>query len=91
MRQYTETEHCLEARTQRGDSWTIWQRPEAGLLRPAVLLAYQGRLTEAIEEAQRLYIENYENMHGIEFRCMTKTRTVTVATGAIEADRFGFE
>jgi hypothetical protein len=76
---YTETHHVLQARTEindRGD-WTSWQKPYAGMFRPAELLADQGRLVEAIECAEKTYMVNYGNMAGIEFRVVTKITTVT--------------
>ena len=80
MRQYTKTYSTLELREQRGDEWTIWFPAQSGMYRPAFLLAYQGRLIEAIEAAQDIRIENYGNMHGVEFRCVTKTTTITAAS-----------
>lgn len=88
MRQYSETYHTLETRRKLGDEWSVWQRPIESMFRPSVMLAYQGRLVEAIEEAEKIHIQNCGHMRGVEFRCVTKTKTVTVATGAIDEDRF---
>lgn len=87
MRQYSETYHVLEVRTEVQSGWTAWHKPTAGMFRPAELLAYQGRLTEAIEAAEKTHIENYGHMHGVEFRCVTTTKTVTVNAGAIDEGR----
>ena len=84
MRQYTETYHVLQMREQRNGEWTVWHKPIAGIFRQAEELTYQGRLIEAIEEAQRARIENYGNMLGIEFRCITRTVTVTASTALHE-------
>ena len=79
MRQLTSTHHTLEIR-QDGQ---IWGRTTAGMYRPAELLAYQGRIIEAIEEAERIRIREHGDMHGISFRVVTAARTVTT-TGPIE-------
>lgn len=84
MRQFTESYHVLQVRRKVGNEWNIWNKPVAGMFRPAELLAYQGHLIEAIEEAQRTQLREYGNMHGVEFRCLTKSTTVTIATGAID-------
>lgn len=78
MRQYSETYTTLEMRRKvNADEWQVWAKPLAGMFRPAELLAYQGRVTEAIESAELIQIENYGSMHGVEFRCVTKTTTIT--------------
>lgn len=78
MRQYTETFSVLEMRKKVGsDDWSVWAKPYAGMFRPAELLAHQSRLTEAIEAAERIQIENYGSMFGVEFRCVTRSVTVT--------------
>ena len=43
------------------------------MYRPAVLLAYYGRVVEAIEEAERIRIEHYGSMNGVRFRVSTAT------------------
>lgn len=78
MRQYTETYTTLEMRRKVDeDTWQVWAKPLAEMFRPAMLLAYQGRTTEAIEEAEKIQIRNYGDMLFIEFRCVTKTTTIT--------------
>lgn len=77
MNTYTTTEHTLEVRSRVEGGWGSWHKPTAGMFRPAELLAYQGRLVEAIECAEKTYIENYGHMRGIEFRTVTKSTTVT--------------
>ena len=78
MKQLTTTEHVLEMRESPN---TIWHPPIAGMYKPAVRLAWQGRLTEAIETACDIRIREYGEMHGISFRCVTKTETITVLGG----------
>ena len=78
MRQHVELYHTLEMRRKvNADEWQSWHKPTAGMFRACEVMAYHGRLIEAIEEAERTQIENYGDMHGIEFRCVTKQRTVT--------------
>lgn len=78
MRQYSETYTTLEMRRKvNADEWQVWAKPLAAMFRPAELLAYQGRVTEAIEAAEKIQIQNYGNMLDIEFRCVTKTTTIT--------------
>lgn len=77
MRSCTQTHHVLEIRDDRSD----WCPPVSGMYRPAVLLAYQGRIVEAIELAETIRIREYGDMHGIAFRVLTTTKTVTVASG----------
>lgn len=86
--QLTQTYHSLEMRRWRNDDWLAWSLTTAGMLQPARTLASQGRLTEAIEAAESIWIENYGNMHGVDFRCVTKTTTITVNAGAIDEGRF---
>tara|TARA_R110002126_G_C10452607_1_gene499712 strand:+ start:1654 stop:1914 length:261 start_codon:yes stop_codon:yes gene_type:complete len=85
MKQLTETFHTIESRRRVcGIEWTIWARHPSCVCRDAELLAYQGRLVEAIEEAERAYIRERGNMFDVQFRCVTKTTTITVCTGPIE-------
>lgn len=87
MLQHIETYHVLETREQRNGEWLIWHPAEAGMYREAYLMAHHGRLNEAIERAETLRIENYGNMHGIDFRCVTKQRIVTLRAGVPSEDR----
>lgn len=82
MRQATETFHVLQVKIDVRDPH--WHKPLDDRYRPAELLAYQGRLVEAIEEAQRIHIKKHATMHGVRFRVVTTTRTVTVASGPFE-------
>jgi hypothetical protein len=78
MNQYTETNTTLEMRRKVGeDTWQVWAPPLAEMYRPAMSLAYQGRITEALELAERIQIQNYGNASFVEFRCVTKTTTIT--------------
>lgn len=86
MQQYSKTEHVLQTRGKLDSTWSSWYAPAAGMFQPAKLLAYHGRLTEAIEKAEEIYMENYGNMHGVEFRCLTVTKTVTVNMGIIDKE-----
>jgi hypothetical protein len=88
MRQYSETYHVLELRKLVAEGlYDTWHRPCDGMFRPAELLAYQGRLIEAIEAAEKIQIEKYGHMLGHEFRCLTKTTTVTILNGPMEDSR----
>ena len=88
MRQYSETYHVLELRKLVAeDTYDVWHKPCAGMFRPAELLAYQGRLIEAIEMAEKIQIENYGHMQGHEFRCVTRTTTVTLLAGPMDDQR----
>lgn len=81
MKQLTETYHRLEMRSRPN---LAWHKPTAGMYRPAEILAYEGRLAEALEAAQRIEIENYGSMKGVSFRVVTNTTMVSVLTGPIE-------
>lgn len=88
MRQYSETYHVLEVRKLVAEhTFDVWHKPAAGMFHPAEMLAYQGRLTEAIELAERTQIENFGHMRGHEFRCMTTVKTVTLLAGPIDESR----
>jgi len=54
------------------------------MYRPAVLLAYYGRVVEAIEEAERIRIEHYGSMNGVRFRVVTTTKTIAINAGEFE-------
>ena len=58
--------------------WLAWGPAASDMFRQAKLLAYKGRLIEAIEEAQRIQIEKHGNMFNVEFRCVTKSTTITL-------------
>lgn len=78
MRQYTEIHTTLEMRRKVApNSWQSWCKPFDEIFRPAALLAYRGRTTEAIEEAERIQVETYGDMYAVEFRCVTKATTIT--------------
>lgn len=80
MRRYVEEYTTLQVRHKaNADEWTVWARPVADMFRQAELLAYHGRITEAIETAERMHIEQYGTMCGVEFRCVTKTTTITAS------------
>ena len=80
MKQITETYHTLEIL----EDGKVWCRIESGTYREAFLLAYYGRLSEAIELAERTRIESYGHMHGVRFRVVTTTKTITVNAGEFE-------
>ena len=73
MRQLVRTDHVLEIKIRN----EIWRPPDAGFLLPARTLAYQGHIIEALDEAAKLYLQNYGNMHGILFRVRTETQTLS--------------
>jgi hypothetical protein len=78
MRQYTEKYTKLESRQQVGvNEWTEWAIPWQEWFRSAQKLAHEGRITEAIEEAERTQLETKGCMDGKEFRCVTKTTTIS--------------
>jgi len=81
MRQQSETYHVLEMSGPRNQEW---HQPQAGMYRPAVLLAYYGRTVEAIEEAERIHLEKYGNIHGVRFRVVTTIKAITINAGEFE-------
>jgi hypothetical protein len=84
MRQYTESYTVLEMRELRQNKWSVWHKPLAAMYRPAEMLAYQNRIIESIETAQEIRIQEYGEMHGIQFRCVTKSTIVSVNTALHE-------
>lgn len=80
MKQLMETSHVLEMKDNRN----TWHKPIGGMYRPAELLACKGRLVDAIEAAEEVTMEFLGNMHGISFRVVTTTRTITVSGGEFE-------
>ena len=86
MQHFTRTHHVLEQQDQRNGEWCNWHKTTAGMFRPAEMLAYQGRLVEAIEAAETIQIENYGNMHNVRFRVVTKSVTVTTNAGSINPE-----
>lgn len=77
MRTTTESSTWLEMRRQVNEtSWQIWCKPTAGMFRSAEVLADQCRISEAIQAAEEIQVNNYGNMFGIQFRCVTKSKTV---------------
>ena len=89
MLQHVEMYHCLETRERRSkeSEWMIWRPAEAGMYREAYLLAHHGHLSEAIELAEKTRIAEYGDMHNVDFRCVTKQRTVTLRAGVPSEDR----
>ena len=77
MRQYSETYTTIEMRRNLGTEWEVWHKPLDGIFRPAEMLAYQGRLIEAIESAETAHIQEHGSMWDVEFRCVTRTTTIT--------------
>lgn len=84
MRSCSQTQHVLEMR----DGESSWYRPIEDYYRPAVLLAYQGRIVEAIETAETARIQQRGDMLGIAFRVVTTTKTVTITSGAWDEAEF---
>jgi len=74
MRQQTETWHTLEVRDKTN---LIFRPASAGMYREANLLANDGLLERSMQKACDIHIENYGNMHGVTFRIVTKTTTVS--------------
>lgn len=71
----TYTTHELQI--ARMDSWCPVDPSDCAMpfLRAAVILAQQGAIDHALNEAQEAYIANQGNMHGVAFRIVTKTET----------------
>lgn len=87
MTEQTSTFHNLETREYRNGEWLIWHSAQADIhteYREAFTLAYQGRLIEALESAERSRIQNHGNMNNCEFRIVTKSTTITRLGGHIE-------
>lgn len=78
MIEHKKTNHVLETRDRRGETWLIWRPANAGMYRKASLLAYHGRLHEAIESAEATRVSEFGDMHDVDFRCVTTSRTVTI-------------
>ena len=75
MRQQTTTEHQLEIR----DNPRVTFRPAiAGMYRPAHVLLTDGMIQRALVAAQDAHVENYGDMHGVSFRVVSKTTTVSM-------------
>lgn len=83
MRQLTTTFHELQIRKKYGHEWGTWERPIGFDSNAAEMLAIQGRLIEAIHEAQNAYLRKFPSMHSVELRCVTTAKTITVCAGAI--------
>ncbi len=81
MRQATQTYHVLEIRRRPDASWQICN---AGMFNPAIKLVHHGHLSEGIEKAGDIYVDEFGNMNGVSFRCLTTTKTVTVCGGPFE-------
>ena len=72
MKTHQVTQHELQV----GDiGESTWVAANAGMYEKARKLAEQGRLTEAIQAATTIRMENYGEMEGLEFRTITTTIT----------------
>lgn len=74
MRQQTETESYLEIRDSHRQTFVPCN---AGMYQRARLLAQNGHAQEALNAAEEIHIEHYGQMHGVTFRVVTKTVTVS--------------
>lgn len=84
MKQYTETEHVLQMRDDVGTPReSTWRTVIAGMHMEDLELTASGLIQQALRKARDTHIEHYGNMHGVEFRVVTTTRTVTVLGGEI--------
>lgn len=63
-----KTEHTLEIAGPRKQGWRPAGSAHGELLREAVTLASLGRIAEAIERAEDLWIAQHGHMHGVSFR-----------------------
>lgn len=77
---HTKTEYMLQIRNLTGS--TNWRPALAKLYKQAQLAVFYGNLTEGIQLAEELHIENYGDMHDVEFRCITHTKTITTLGNA---------
>lgn len=73
MQQLTSVEHCLEM--ANGDG--MFHKPVAMMFRPAMILAHHGRISEAIETAYTIHQQNYGHCHGVLFRVVTVSKTIS--------------
>ena len=80
MHKTTKTDWSLQLRREPHAGWFP---VTAEMYNGAMLLAQVGQLIGAIEEAYAVRIAEYGNSHGVDFRCVTTTRTVTTL-GEIE-------
>lgn len=69
----TSTDHALEIREPAG----VWRPALDELYGRARSLAYRGRHEEALTAAEEALVAARGNMHGVEFRVVTNTRTAT--------------
>lgn len=75
MRQASSTEHTLEIRLRPDLGWGM---AAERMYQPARLLVHQGQLIAAIDTAGDILVKARGNMHGVAFRVVTTTKTVTV-------------
>jgi hypothetical protein len=83
VRQMTCTNCTLE---QSGPRGLAWHPIDGELFREAVHIARAGRSYEALLLAQDTYIAKYGDMHGVDFRVVTKEVTVSFL-GAFGEDK----
>jgi hypothetical protein len=76
MRQQVETNHELEIKHDRSIFVRALSYHE--FLRPAVTLAYHGKIDEALDAAEEIWIAQKGDMHGISFRVVTTSRIVSM-------------
>lgn len=83
MREMRTTSCTLE---QSGPRDMAWRPVDAELFKEASHLAHAGRSYEALLLAQDVYIAKHGDMHGVDFRVVTKDVTVTFL-GAFGPDK----
>lgn len=81
MRTASKTDHVLEIH----DGRNTWRQPMAERYQPAKQLAWQGRIVEALEAAEEIRVREYGEMHGVRFRMITHTETVTTLGNLADA------
>lgn len=75
MQQLTNTSQTLEMNGPRGQ---VWRPALHDMFQAARELTAAGRTYEALLCAQDVYISANGNMHGVEFRVVTREVTITV-------------
>lgn len=75
MQQLTSTSQTLEMNGPRGQ---VWRPALPEMFQAARELAAAGRTYEALLCAQDAYVSANGNMHGVEFRVVTREVTITV-------------
>jgi hypothetical protein len=87
MIKHSNVSHELQIREKNGEVWSTWRPAIAGMYREPRRLAYHGQLSLALDAVEIIHIEQYGDMHGVDFRCVTRSRTVTLRSGEASPER----